>query len=246
MKHYVLLGLNPTNKEYSKIAFHIPLEDDSSFLKYQEIINKVEKLVLNPRTFSIYFLDASDTTWKTLIKENPYFSSIKKPISSIDKFIEILNNFNLTSIDIAEYILKIEHCTHLRLQKLLYLVYAQYYKKYRKKLFSENFFAWKYGPVNKEVYKYIKFNNNVFESTNEIMNEEPDNIQEHEFHKLANVFLSPNYKEISALIHDVIDQYKDVTTNDLVKLLHHDSESAWSKTKQNEIIKDEDILNSKY
>lgn len=46
--------------------------------------------------------------------------------------------------------------TPMKLQKLIYLVYKRYYKKYSKALFSEPFEVWKYGPVVRSVYDEFK------------------------------------------------------------------------------------------
>ena len=42
--------------------------------------------------------------------------------------------------------------SHMKLQKLLYLLYARYYAQYGVPLFANNFEPWKYGPVVAEVY----------------------------------------------------------------------------------------------
>ena len=46
--------------------------------------------------------------------------------------------------------------TPMKLQKLLYFVYKEYYQRYRQRLFSEEFLAWKYGPVLQSVYYEFK------------------------------------------------------------------------------------------
>lgn len=46
--------------------------------------------------------------------------------------------------------------TPMKLQKLIYLVYKQYYKENKKSLFAEPFEVWRYGPVVRSVYDVFK------------------------------------------------------------------------------------------
>jgi uncharacterized phage-associated protein len=61
------------------------------------------------------------------------------------------------AMDIARYIL--HRCTergrpidNLKLQKVLYFVWAKFYKQTGKNLFEDKFLAWRYGPVIWDVY----------------------------------------------------------------------------------------------
>lgn len=46
--------------------------------------------------------------------------------------------------------------TPMKLQKLIYCLYKEYYKKTGRALFDERFEAWKYGPVLRSVYDAFK------------------------------------------------------------------------------------------
>ena len=46
--------------------------------------------------------------------------------------------------------------THLKLQKLLYILYARYLYKADTALFSDRFEAWRYGPVLTDIYDVFK------------------------------------------------------------------------------------------
>ena len=58
----------------------------------------------------------------------------------------VANNFIVLSKD--EHI----EVTPMKLQKLLYFLYRDYYQAYKSPLFAERFEVWKYGPVLSEVY----------------------------------------------------------------------------------------------
>ncbi|WP_419573833.1 Panacea domain-containing protein [Pyramidobacter piscolens] len=59
--------------------------------------------------------------------------------------------------DVAKYIITYfskmrRPVTHLKLQKLLYFVWIDYYKAHKKYLFEEEMCAWQLGPVSPSVY----------------------------------------------------------------------------------------------
>lgn len=75
-------------------------------------------------------------------------------------------NHKYTAMDVANFIIEYANneannltdyaLTPLKLQKILYYVAAEYFKKFEERLFSENFQKWQYGPVVKEVYHEFK------------------------------------------------------------------------------------------
>lgn len=66
----------------------------------------------------------------------------------------------------------------LKMHKILYFLYGNFYSKYKKELFKANFQAWKYGPVEIDYRKEIKKEQNSFEKFNvEISTEELEYIK---------------------------------------------------------------------
>ncbi len=68
---------------------------------------------------------------------------------------------NITPIDVAAYVIELsdaigEPITNMKLQKLLYYVYAWFAVEKGTKLFEEPIIAWKYGPVVTSVYEAYK------------------------------------------------------------------------------------------
>ena len=119
----------------------------------------------------------------------------------------------MEALRVAEYI--VTYCyntgspvTNLQLQKMLYFLWIDYYKKYKKDLFSDTFYAWNLGPVVFSVYKeYCVYGGMpirpVFE-TDEFFG---DKDEEAEFNKM-------------------IDQYKNIPGLSLVRK-SHDPNGAW-------------------
>lgn len=73
--------------------------------------------------------------------------------------------------------------TNLKLQKLLYFIQGEYYKKQKKRLFDGEFYAWKLGPViPSEYYKYAVYSSTAIPKQEEVRIEEKDS-------KLLDMFL---------------------------------------------------------
>lgn len=70
---------------------------------------------------------------------------------------------NIDAVELAKYI--IDKCTkeerpisNLQLQKMLYFLFMDVYKKYKQFLFKNRIEAWAYGPVIPDVYKIYSDN----------------------------------------------------------------------------------------
>lgn len=60
----------------------------------------------------------------------------------------------VSALDLAKYILKRSNkeLSNLELQKTLYFTELDYIKKFNEHLIEDEFEAWRYGPVSREVY----------------------------------------------------------------------------------------------
>ncbi|MFP6060609.1 Panacea domain-containing protein [Helicobacter pylori] len=76
----------------------------------------------------------------------------------------------VNTLELAKYILKHSNkeLSNLELQKTLYFTELDYIKKFDKHLVSDDFEAWKYGPVAREVYyKYRNYGANPIDKPKE-------------------------------------------------------------------------------
>lgn len=142
----------------------------------------------------------------------------------------------LTALNVGNNILKRAFgeeidITPMKLQKLIYLVYKQYYKLTKQSLFGERFEVWKYGPVVRSVYDEFKHN-----GANRIKAyaQESDGTV-----LIGNEETSLSFKE--ALDH-VWNIYKNIDGIRLSEMTHR-KDTAWykaAKTKSS-FLSDEDI-----
>ena len=112
------------------------------------------------------------------------------------------------AVDIAKYVVqkykeKFDRpLDELKLHKLLYLLYREYIIQYDGKLFEENFYGWKFGPILKSVRKQ-------YESLND-----------------CNIELNENIKK---LINDILDKYGKKSSWSLSRLTH--GEISWKNSR---------------
>lgn len=115
------------------------------------------------------------------------------------------------AVDIAKYMVqkykeKFDRpLDELKLHKLLYLLYREYIIQYNDKLFEENFYGWKFGPVLKSVR--TEYMNNKF------LND-------------FNIELDENIKN---LINYILDKYGKKSSWSLSRLTH--GEISWKNAR---------------
>lgn len=93
-----------------------------------------------------------------------------------------------TAIEIAEYILNKTPMSNLRLQKILYFIQGESYKRYGCPAFTDRIGAWKHGPVVPNVYnrfcayggseisinKHVELNGSIQDITDTILSKYKD------------------------------------------------------------------------
>ena len=148
-----------------------------------------------------------------------FFKDVKV-IKSIDTFIELIQkDRKLEGIDIAKYILSKIACTQLKLQKLVYLCFADYLCDSGKKLFKDKIFAFKYGPVVETVYtRYKKYGYKpIYEETEDI---ESKNILE--MPSRSRILFAEDGIEKILSIDKTLKKYGNLSASELVNLTHRE------------------------
>jgi uncharacterized phage-associated protein len=126
--------------------------------------------------------------------------------------------------------------TPMKLQKLLYLFYREYLRKYSQSLFPERFEAWQHGPVLSQVYARFK----------EYRANPIDKYSLNENGRALIYDLSPD-NAFSRAFNDVWCRYKDFGAVRLSKMTHQTG-SAWEAAIKsgNIFLTDEDIKNERW
>lgn len=109
--------------------------------------------------------------------------------------------------------------SNLKLQKLLYFIQAYFLITFDKTCFRENIEAWDFGPVIPEAYHEFKQygSGNIPKITRYIVDSSDDC-----YYEEYNSTISNNDQKA---IEEVIEEFKEYTATDLVKLTH--SQDPW-------------------
>ncbi len=109
---------------------------------------------------------------------------------------------NIARFIVRKYIDDGNPVTNMKLQKMLYYAWVEYYKRYREFLFKDDVCAWKYGPVVPGVYREYR----IYAGLPIFRSEPSSGIDER-----TGVFLT-----------EFADSHKDFTACRLVNLAHRD------------------------
>ena len=140
----------------TRIALDYVVEDEKMQEKLKKYLKKITDECGKDVSISTHMLQAKDKTWQSVCIADHFFKDVKV-LDSVEKFIKLIKrDRELLGIDVAKYILSKITCTQLKLQKLVYLCFADYLCNTGKKLFTDKIYAFKYGPVVDTVYKKYK------------------------------------------------------------------------------------------
>ena len=176
---------------------------------------------------STHFLQTEKSGWDE-VREHDKFFDDAQVVSCKEKFVDLLlKDRMLKGIDIAKYILTKVPCTHLKLEKLVYMCYADYLCESGKKLFNDKIYAYKFGPVIKSVYEKYKKSSGGF-----IKVEDDTYTYSEEGKKMpirSRILSSEDGVKKLVSIDKTLEKYKEFSATKLVNLTHKKS-TPWSKT----------------
>ena len=216
------------SSSYSKgkrIALDFLLEEERDYTKVKNIITTITEKCGKDVSISTHFVQTDSKLWESVCEKDYFFKDIEV-IDSIKRFIRLIQKDRvLKGIDVAKYILCKVRCTHLKLEKLVYLCFADYLCKYNKELFKDEIYAYKYGPVVKSVYERYKG-----QGYREIEQdgEDIDTTGLHEMPSRSRILFAEDGVSKIKSIDETIVKYGDFTANELVDLTHKAS-TPWDK-----------------
>lgn len=176
----------------------------------------------------VHKLSTDSTEIESVIRKDSFFEDVIFT-RDMNKFIDLsAEDKELSAYDVAKFILSVLPSTHLKLQKLLYLCYAEFLQGAGAQLFKDPIVAYKYGPVVEDVYHRFK----AYKASKIEVKE--DNSFIIGARKTA---VTPSFMRIALSLHglsalqkilDVVVKYKDVSAEELVALTHR-AGGPWDK-----------------
>lgn len=231
-KHFIILGSSYNTGK--RIALDYKMDNEGC----RRALNFLDSIKNKNYNLSTHTIATPIDSFDEIRKIDSFFENVQL-VESEKEFLKYLDlDKEITPIELAKYILtKIHSCGHTKLEKLVYFCYADYLCKYNKKLFQDEFYAYKYGPVSSRLYAVLKRSDSVtlpnrlsrtfnrpFESR--ILNSEDGVLKLHS-------------------IETTLDKYMKLTKSQLVELTHRPN-TPWDKNGRgnyaNAVISDDDIL----
>ncbi len=215
----------------TRIAFDCVFADMIDADTMRMTIEEIKKKCGERVSFSTHVVSISSKTWESVVSYDPFFKDAYKT-DSLDEFVRLLkDDMILRGIDIARYIISKKKCTHLELEKLVYLCYADYLCKYGTRLFEDKIYAFQYGPVVESVY--------------EVFNHKKGKLKKGVKEQISRsrFMVLPDGMERLQSVNDTLKKYEQCTARDLVSITHSE-DSPWSMKdykKEFQVI-DDDII----
>lgn len=235
-EHFIVLG--ESYRKGKRIAYHHYAEGmiDQNF--FEEFKSYRQTLDSN-LSYAVHRLFTESGSFESVIAMDSYFEGVKIYDTREEFFKEITEDKKISAVDIAKYLLTLKPMTHLKLQKLLYLVYEDYLLTTQKSLFPETIVAWKFGPVVKEVYeKYKDKGREIIDDVDEIDTVIP------ELAALSKILKADDFEHILESVYRTLEKYGDWSSSQLVEFTHLENK-PWQRVyggSFNQSIPDEIIL----
>lgn len=212
-----------------RIAWHYA--DNKISPSVLQKLSKKTKSILGSPEYSIHKLNTDSKSWSSVIEKDSFFKDLTV-FESLDDFLNAINSDKqVTALDIAKLLLSIQPMPHLKLQKMIYLAYADYLSLTRKRLFEDEIIAFKYGPVVKEVYDYYKANGS------QTIEEQIDDRKYIHLNDitipmtLAKILQSDDKKDILNSVKETFIRYGSKTAYELVDITHREG-SPWDRSEK--------------
>ena len=246
VKHYILLS--SSYEDGARIAIDITDPQKISEERVAEVLEKVNEVCGRKVPLSTHSLQTESSDWDSVIAYDPFFEGVIC-LKSVEKFAQkIKHGQTLFGLDVAKYILsKVESCTHLALEKLVYFAYADYLCSTGKKLFTDKIYAFQFGPVVQSVFaKYRLSGCRVLareedDDAFDLVHVEDDEESLSDLAKVmssrSRILFAADGSEKLLSIDATLEKYKSKTARELVALTHKEG-SPWATTYTGELYRE--------
>jgi uncharacterized phage-associated protein len=239
IEHFIILYSD--YKSGRRIAFHKSDKDIMGLFNVTRLMEKLKE-EFKHLSFGFHHLQTADYSWDSVMKYDKFFSDVT-PIHEFEQFkFSILEDQKVSALDVANLMTAHLKCTHLKLQKLLYLFYCKYTNKYRVKPFDEDFYAWQYGPVIKEVYdKYKIYGRNAIN-----VEDDTQPIDKEKLFKLSvssRFMKTPLHQMILDVLEETLTEFGHLDAFQLVDITHVQG-GPWDRIYRHGLGRDEKIPHS--
>lgn len=221
--HYIIMS-----SSYSK-GTRIALDNivsEENYNELKEIVKDIIKEIGKDVSISSHSIQTDSTSWQSVVEKDPFFKNVEL-IDTKEKFIKLIQqDRTLEGLDIAKYILCKVKCTHLKLEKLVYLCFAEYLCKYKEELFVDTIYSYRLGPVVKSVYNEYKGSKYQELKKDDVDIEVND---KDEMPSRSRIMFAKDGIDKIKSIDETIEKYGNLSAIDLMELTHK-RDTPWEIT----------------
>lgn len=215
VKHFIIMSKSYSDQ--TRIALDIFKSEEFNEKYITGVIEGIKSACGEDTPISTHSICSDAESWASVIKTDLFFKGVKI-IDSVEEFIMKINRGRvLTGRDVAQYILSKLSCTHLKLEKLCYLCYADYLIKGNGHLFEDKIYAFKYGPVIDSVYEEFKVYGNLEITDNEKTIEKQEKM---EIQCRSRIIFAENGLKKVQSIDETLEKYGRLYASELVRITH--------------------------
>lgn len=221
-RHCIITSSAYTKK--ARIAFDVIGKPNIDMDIVYDATEHIRKVCGKDVPLAMQCLSVDGDSFEDVQRYDPFFENMIC-FESIDDFTEAINDSRtLSGLDVAKYILSVVKCTHLKLQKLTYLAYADYLCKYSDRLFEDKIYAFKLGPVVDSIYNKYKHDIDKTEEVfdNNIIDEHIGSVPM----SCRIMFARCGIQKLDS-IKNTIEKYGDYSAYELVDITHRDG-APWT------------------
>lgn len=215
VKHFIILSSSYSSSV--RIAMHYIVDGNMDVSMLTGEVKKVKEQCGETVSISTHMVETASSDWDSVVRKDAFFKDVQI-VDSLVGFVNLISqDRELFGIDIAKYILAIRKCTHLELEKLVYMCYADYLCKTGKRLFKDKIFAFKYGPVVETVLNEYKGKRDIGKGCN------TDEKLVTDFEKLparSRILFAEDGFEKIIQIEETLNDYSACTASKLVEITH--------------------------
>lgn len=239
VKHYIIMSSSYTDG--SRVALDITEDRLLNSEAIAKIIQDIKQSCGSDVPLSTHLIETESDAWTSVAEYDPFFEDVECAKSVAEFSEKIKKGRVLTGLDVATYILSKIKCTHLSLEKLVYLAYADYLCEYSERLFEDRIYAFAHGPVVDSVYETYKRSGSQYVKSLEFGVDRDVQTGVRELPARSRILFAKNGAEKLLSIDKTIEKYGKYAARELVEFTHRKG-SPWShvdSTRAYQIISDE-------
>ncbi len=242
VKHFMILSSSYSTG--TRIAKHYVISDGINPEMLTEEVRTIKKNCGETVSISTHFVETDSETWDSVVEKDPFFAGVHVVDTTLGFVNYISEDRKLKGVDIAKYILSVKKCTHLQLEKLVYMCYAEYLCATGKRLFEDYIYAFKYGPVVKSVYDEYK----GYKEIDDVSSDRDISIETGKMPARSRILFAEDGASKIVYIDATLEKYGGYTASELVTFTHVPG-GPWDSVNKDELyteIPDKIILERHY